>query len=84
MLLDAPDTEVPGGKSTDDAAGSISQRPAEVQRKVVPAIGARLDQTHAFATMPHRGLVVPCARFLDSSLFFLKSFVRTVIILSRF
>jgi hypothetical protein len=41
-----------GGKSTGDAASSISHLPAEVQRKAIPAICDRLDQARSFDTMP--------------------------------
>jgi hypothetical protein len=41
-----------GGKSTGDAAFSISHLPAEVQRKAIPAICDRLDQARSFDTMP--------------------------------
>jgi hypothetical protein len=41
-----------GGKSTGDAAFSISHLPAEIQRKAVPAICDRLDQARCFDTMP--------------------------------
>jgi hypothetical protein len=40
------------GKSTGDAAFSISHLPAEVQRKAIPAICDRLDQARSFDTMP--------------------------------
>jgi len=41
-----------GGKSTGDAAFSISLLPPEVQRQAVPAICDRLDQARSFDTMP--------------------------------
>jgi hypothetical protein len=41
-----------GGKSTGDAALSISHLPAEIQRKAVPAICDQLDQARSFDTMP--------------------------------
>jgi len=41
-----------GGKSTGDAAFSVSNLPAEVRRKAVPAICDRLDQARCFDTMP--------------------------------
>ena len=41
-----------GGKSTGDAAFSISHLPPEVQRKAIPAICDRLDQARSFDTMP--------------------------------
>jgi len=41
-----------GGKSTGDAAFSISHLPPEVQRKAIPAICDRLDQVRSFDTMP--------------------------------
>jgi HEAT repeat protein len=41
-----------GGKSTGDAAHSISQLPAEVQQTAVPAICDRLDRARSFDTMP--------------------------------
>jgi hypothetical protein len=41
-----------GGKSTGDAAFSISHLPAEIRRKAVPAICDRLDQARCFDTMP--------------------------------
>jgi hypothetical protein len=41
-----------GGKSTGDAAFSISHLPPEVQRQAIPAICDRLDQTRSFETMP--------------------------------
>jgi hypothetical protein len=41
-----------GGKSTGDAAFSISQLPAEVQRRAIPAICDQLDQARSFDTMP--------------------------------
>lgn len=45
-----------GGKSTGDAAFSISHLPAEVQRKAVPAICDRLDQARSFDTMRARSI----------------------------
>jgi tetratricopeptide (TPR) repeat protein len=41
-----------GGKSTGDAAFSISHLPADVQRKAIPAICDRLDQARCFDTIP--------------------------------
>ena len=41
-----------GGKSTGDAAFSVSNLPAELQREAVPAICDRLDQARCFDTMP--------------------------------
>ena len=41
-----------GGKSTGDAAFSISGLPTEVQRKAIPAICDRLDRARSFDTMP--------------------------------
>jgi hypothetical protein len=41
-----------GGKSTGDAAFSISRLPAEVQRTAIPAICDRLDRARSFDTMP--------------------------------
>ncbi len=41
-----------GGKSTGDAAFSVSHLPAEVQRKAIPAICDRLDHARSFDTMP--------------------------------
>jgi tetratricopeptide (TPR) repeat protein len=41
-----------GGKSTGDAAFSISHLPPEAQRKAIPAICDRLDQARSFHTMP--------------------------------
>jgi hypothetical protein len=41
-----------GGKSTGDAAYSITHLPAEVRRRAVPAICDRLDQARCFDTMP--------------------------------
>lgn len=41
-----------GGKSTGDAAFSISLLPPPVQRTAIPAICNRLDLAHAFDTMP--------------------------------
>jgi hypothetical protein len=41
-----------GGKSTGDAAFSISHLPPEVQRQAIPAICDRLDQARSFDTMP--------------------------------
>jgi hypothetical protein len=41
-----------GGKSTGDAAFSISHLPPPVQRKAIPAICNRLDLARAFDTMP--------------------------------
>jgi tetratricopeptide (TPR) repeat protein len=41
-----------GGKSTGDAAFSISHLPADIQRKAVPAICDRLDEARCFDTMP--------------------------------
>ena len=41
-----------GGKSTGDAAFSISHLPLAVQRKAIPAICDRLDQARSFDTMP--------------------------------
>jgi hypothetical protein len=41
-----------GGKSTGDAAFSISHLPAEVQTKAIPAICDRLDQARSFDTQP--------------------------------
>jgi hypothetical protein len=45
---------IPGtrGKSTGDAAYSISLLPAEVQRKAIPSLCDRLDQARSFDTMP--------------------------------
>ena len=41
-----------GGKSTGDAAFSISNLPPETQRKAIPAICDRLEQARSFDTMP--------------------------------
>jgi hypothetical protein len=41
-----------GGKSTGDAAFSISHLPPTVQRKAIPAICDRLDQARSLDTMP--------------------------------
>jgi tetratricopeptide (TPR) repeat protein len=41
-----------GGKSSGDAAHSISLLPAEVQARAIPAICDRLDQVRLFDTMP--------------------------------
>jgi hypothetical protein len=41
-----------GGKSTGDAAFSVSHLPPQVQRKAIPAICDRLDQARSFDTMP--------------------------------
>jgi hypothetical protein len=41
-----------GGKSTGDAAFSISHLPPDVQRRAIPAICDRLDQARSFDTMP--------------------------------
>ena len=41
-----------GGKSTGDAAFSISHLPPDVQRQAIPAICDRLDQARSFDTMP--------------------------------
>jgi len=41
-----------GGKSTGDAAFSISRLPPEVQRRAIPSICDRLDQARSFDTMP--------------------------------
>jgi hypothetical protein len=41
-----------GGKSTGDAAFSISYLPEKIQQKAIPAICDRLDQSRAFDTMP--------------------------------
>jgi hypothetical protein len=41
-----------GGKSTGDAAYSISHLPPKVQRKAIPAICDRLDKARSFDTMP--------------------------------
>jgi hypothetical protein len=41
-----------GGKSTGDAAFSISHLPPEVQRSAIPAICDRLDLARSFDTMP--------------------------------
>jgi tetratricopeptide (TPR) repeat protein len=41
-----------GGKSTGDAAFSISRLPPEVQRRAIPAVCDRLDQARSFDTMP--------------------------------
>jgi hypothetical protein len=41
-----------GGKSSGDAAHSISLLPAEVQRQAIPALCDRLDQARLFDTMP--------------------------------
>jgi hypothetical protein len=41
-----------GGKSTGDAAFSISHLPPEVRRKAIPAICDRLDRARSFDTVP--------------------------------
>src|SRR5262249_20830039 len=41
-----------GGKSTGDAAVSITHLPPEVQRQAIPAICDRLDKARSFDTMP--------------------------------
>ena len=41
-----------GGKSTGDAAFSITKLPLEVQRQGIPGICDRLDQTRSFDTIP--------------------------------
>jgi hypothetical protein len=41
-----------GGKSTGDAAFSVSNLPAEIQLKAVPAICDRLDKARSFDTIP--------------------------------
>jgi hypothetical protein len=41
-----------GGKSTGDAAFSVSNLPVEVQRKAIPAICDRLDHARSFDTTP--------------------------------
>jgi tetratricopeptide (TPR) repeat protein len=41
-----------GGKSSGDAAHSISLLPAEVQQQAIPALCDRLDQARLFDTMP--------------------------------
>jgi hypothetical protein len=41
-----------GGKSTGDAAFSISHLPPDVQRRAIPATCDRLDQARSFDTMP--------------------------------
>src|SRR5215467_5071903 len=41
-----------GGKSTGDAAFSISNLPPETQRKAIPAICDRLERARSFDTMP--------------------------------
>jgi hypothetical protein len=55
--------QVPGasGKSTGDAAFSISHLPVEIQRKAVPAICDRLDQARCFDTMPLVGSLLSAA-----------------------
>jgi len=50
-----------GGKSTGDAAFSISLLPADVQRKAVPAICDRLDRARSFDTMPLVGSLLSAA-----------------------
>jgi hypothetical protein len=47
-----------GGKSTGDAAFSISHLPTEVQRRAIPAICDRLDQARSFDTMPLVGALL--------------------------
>jgi hypothetical protein len=41
-----------GGKSSGDAAHSISLLPAEVQQQAIPSLCDRLDQARVFDTMP--------------------------------
>jgi hypothetical protein len=41
-----------GGKSSGDAAHSISKLPSNLQRRAVPAICDRLDQARSFDTIP--------------------------------
>jgi tetratricopeptide (TPR) repeat protein len=41
-----------GGKSTGDAAFSVTNLPAEVQRRAIPMICDRLDNARSFDTMP--------------------------------
>jgi HEAT repeats len=41
-----------GGKSTGDAAYSISHLPSSIQRQAIPAICNRLDQARSIDTMP--------------------------------
>ena len=41
-----------GGKSTGDAAFSITNLPTEVQRRAIPAICDRLENARSFDTMP--------------------------------
>jgi hypothetical protein len=41
-----------GGRSTGDAAFSVSHLPPDVQRKAIPAICDRLDEARSFDTMP--------------------------------
>ena len=41
-----------GGKSTGDAAFSVSHLPPKVRRRAIPAICDRLDQARSFDTMP--------------------------------
>jgi hypothetical protein len=50
-----------GGKSTGDAAFSISHLPPEVQRQAIPAICDRLDQARCFDTMPLVGALLSAA-----------------------
>jgi hypothetical protein len=50
-----------GGKSTGDAAFSISHLPPEVQRRAIPTICDRLDQARSFDTMPLAGSLLAAA-----------------------
>jgi hypothetical protein len=50
-----------GGKSTEDAAFSISHLSPEVQRTAIPAICDRLDQARSFDTMPLVGTLLSAA-----------------------
>lgn len=50
-----------GGKSSGDAAFSISHLPPDVQRKAIPALCDRLDQARSFDTMPLVGTLLSVA-----------------------
>lgn len=50
-----------GGKSTGDAAFSISHLPSDVQLQAIPAICDQLDQARCFDTMPLVGALLSAA-----------------------
>jgi tetratricopeptide (TPR) repeat protein len=70
-----------GGKSTGDAAFSISHLPPSIPRKAIPAICDRLDQARSFDTMPLvRALLSAAFQRRDEALTELTDLQRQVLV----